>query len=424
MVHVIVGSQWGDEGKGKIVDLLSQKADCVVRFHGGNNAGHTIINEFGKFPLHLIPSGIFNQTCKAFIGNGVIIDLSVLITEIEMLKKVLPDFSDRLYISPRCNVIMPYHKLLDRLYEEAKGKAKTGTTGRGIGPTYADKVSYNGMRIFDMLDPKRFQERLKILLMVKNKIIVALGEKPLNLKTVYSQTLEQFQKIKPYVKETFQLLYESIQKNETIICEGAQGIFLDNDWGTYPYVTGSSVVSGNVTAGCGIAPRYVKRVTGICKAYTTRVGNGPFPTELMDKTGETIRKLGAEFGATTGRPRRCGWLDLELLRFACQVNGFTDLAITKLDILDHFKTIKICIGYTLRNKKVRYVDCDTHHLDKVKPLYKPMKGWNRATREVRLYKDLPSEAKNYLKAISQHVKVPISLISVGPERNQTIYGAV
>lgn len=424
MVHVVVGAQWGDEGKGKIVDLLSQKADYAVRFHGGNNAGHTIINHLGKFPLHLIPSGIFNPKCNVFISNGVIIDLGVLITEIETLKKVLPDFSQRLYISPRCNVIMPYHKLLDQLYEQAKGKAKTGTTGRGIGPTYADKVSYSGIRMFDMLDPKRFRQRLKILLMVKNKIIVALGEKPLNVKAVYSQTLKQFTKLRPYVKETFQPLYEAIQKNKKIICEGAQGIFLDNDWGTYPYVTGSSVVAGNVTAGCGIAPRYVKRVTGICKAYTTRVGNGPFPTELMDKTGETIRKVGAEFGATTGRPRRCGWLDLELLRFACQVNGFTDLAITKLDILDRFKTIKICMGYTLHNKKVRYVDCDTHELDLVKPLYKTMKGWNCSTREVRSYKDLPSEAKNYLREISKHVEVPISIISVGPERNEIIYETV
>ncbi|PIS15980.1 adenylosuccinate synthase [Candidatus Roizmanbacteria bacterium CG09_land_8_20_14_0_10_41_9] len=421
MVHVIIGSQWGDEGKGKIVDLLSQKADCVVRFHGGNNAGHTIINNLGKFPLHLVPSGIFNTACKVFIANGVIIDLGVLITEIEMLKKVLPNFSNRLYISPRCNLIMPYHKLLDRLYEEAKGKAKTGTTGRGIGPTYADKVSYSGIRIFDMLDPKRFQERLKILLMVKNKIIITLGGKPLKLKTIYSQTLEEFQKIKPYVKETFQPLYEAIQKNEKIICEGAQGIFLDNDWGTYPYVTGSSVVAGNVTAGCGIAPRHVKRITGICKAYTTRVGNGPFPTELMDKTGEIMRKIGQEFGTTTGRPRRCGWLDLELLRFACCLNGFTDLAITKLDILDHFKTIKICVGYALRNKKVRHVDCDTHLLGRVKPIYKTMRGWNRSTKDMRSYKDLPSEAKKYLKEISRHVNVPISLISVGPERNQTIY---
>lgn len=420
MVQVIIGAQWGDEGKGKIVDLLSQKADCVIRFHGGNNAGHTIINEFGKFPLHLIPAGIFNKKCKVFIGNGVIIDLEVLIKEIEVLKKVLPDFSKRLFISPRCNMIMPYHKLLDHLYEEAKGKAKTGTTGRGIGPTYADKVSYNGIRIFDLFDARFFEKRLEMILSLKNKIITAFGEQPLKLKDVYKVTLEQFQKIKPYVKETFQPLTNAVTDKKNIICEGAQGTFLDNDWGTYPYVTGSSVVSGNITAGCGIAPRYIKRITGICKAYTTRVGQGPFPTELLDKQGETIRKIGAEFGATTGRPRRCGWLDLELLQFACQVNGFTDLAITKLDVLNTFKTIRICIGYTYKNKKIHYVDCDAKLLEKVKPVYKTMKGWNTSTSNMKQYKDLPKEAKQYLDFIVQKIRVPISLVSVGPERYQTI----
>jgi len=422
MVHIILGAQWGDEGKGKIVDLLAQKVDAVVRFNGGNNAGHTIVNKLGKFPLHLVPSGIFNQKSQVFIGNGVILDLEVLIEEIKMLRKVLPDFSKRLFISPRCHVIMPYHRLLDRLFEQAKGKAKTGTTGRGIGPTYADKVSYNGIRLFDFLDKKTFKKRLAMLLNLKNKMIVAFGEKPLSLEKVYKEELTKFAKIKVYVKDTFGPLMTALSKNKKIICEGAQGTFLDNDWGTYPYVTASNIVAGNVNAGAGIPPRFIKKITGVAKAYTTRVGGGPFPTELFDKDGKIIRKNGNEYGTTTGRPRRCGWLDLEILKFAVQVNGLTDLAITKLDILDNFKTIKICVGYRLNGKKINYADCDANLLAKVKPIYKTVKGWMKSTVNIKKYQNLPKEAKNYLKEITKFIKAPISIVSVGPERNQTIYG--
>jgi len=421
MIHLIVGGQWGDEGKGKIVDLLSQKADVSVRFHGGNNAGHTIVNHLGRFPLHLISAGIFNPRCQVFITNGVIIDLEVLNQEIIFLRKVLPNFKKRVYLSPRCHVIMPYHKLLDKLYEEAKGEAKTGTTGRGIGPTYADKVSYNGIRLFDFFDKNQLKERLAVILALKNKIIVGLGGTPLKLDDVYEEELEKFKKIAPYVKETFSPLMKLVKANKKIIYEGAQGTFLDNDWGTYPYVTGSNIVSGNINAGSGVPAQYIKRVTAVSKAYTTRVGSGPFPTELFDDNGQKIRKIGVEFGTTTGRPRRCGWLDLELLRFSAQVNGLTDLVITKLDVLDGLKTIKLCLGYILNGKKVSYVDCDSHLLKKVKPIYKTIPGWQQPTRDIKKFKDLPKQAKDYLKEIEKNIKIPISIISVGPERNQTIY---
>ncbi len=420
MVHLIIGAQWGDEGKGKIVDLLSQKADCVIRFHGGNNAGHTIINSCGKFPLHLVPAGIFNQKCQVFITNGVILDLGVLIKEIEMIERVLPDLSDRLFISPRAHVIMPYHKILDRLFEDAKGKAKTGTTGRGIGPTYADKVSYNGIRLFDFINPQMFKKKLEMILLLKNKMITAFGEKPLKLDEVYQEEFKKFKKIKHYVKDTFEPVMQAVKQNKKIICEGAQGTFLDNDWGTYPFVTGSNMVAGNINSGAGISPVHIKKITGIVKAYTTRVGGGPFPTEQLNQFGELLQKVGAEFGATTGRARRCGWLDLELLRFAVELNGFTELVITKLDVLDDFKAIKICHGYKLNGKKVKYIDCDAHSLSKVKPVYKIMKGWNSSIKNIKKFENLPKQAKTYLKEITDNLKIPISLISVGPERNQTI----
>ncbi len=420
MIHVIVGAQWGDEGKGKIVDYLSRKADCVVRFHGGNNAGHTIVNSFGKFPLHLIPGGIFHTRCRIFITGGTILDLDVLTEEIRMLSEVLPDFIGRVFISPMCHLILPYHKLLDTLLEEAKGKFRTGTTGRGISPTYADKVSYNGIRLFDLSDKNVFREKLKIQLIVKNKIISSLGHDPLELEPIYKNTYKKYQLIKKMVKDTFRPLQESIHKNKYILFEGAQGIFLDNDWGTYPYVTASNCISGNIHAGAGVYPGLINRVTGISKAYTTRVGEGPFPTELTDHIGDNIRSVGSEYGATTGRPRRCGWLDLVMLKFACRLNGFTDLVITKMDVLDKFKEIKVCIGYTLNGKKVDYFNCDAQMLTGVKPVYKILKGWNKNLKSAVKYTDLPKEAIRYINEITRYTGVPVSIISVGPERNKTI----
>lgn len=417
---VIIGAQWGDEGKGKIIDYLSQNADIVVRFHGGNNAGHTIINSNGKFSLHLLPSGIFNPKTKNFISNGVIIDIEVLIKEIEEIEKAGIKIKGRLLISPRAHIIMPYHKLLDSLYEVAKGKVKTGTTGRGIGPTYADKVSYNGIRIGDLLNKKLFSEKLETQLRVKNKILKSLGAKPLKQSDIEKDFDVFRKKISPFVKETFADLNSAVDKNQSIVFEGAQGVFLDNDWGTYPYVTASSILSGGITHNAGLAPQKIKNIIGVAKAYTTRVGNGPFPTELTDKTGDKIREIGAEFGATTGRPRRCGWLDLEILRFASLVNGFTGFAITKLDILDNFSEIKVATHYELRGKKVHYEDLETSDLEKVKVIYKTLKGWSSSTAGITDFDKLPKEAKTYIKFVEKELNTPIKYISTGSKRNETI----
>ncbi len=419
-VNIIIGAQWGDEGKGKLIDYLSETSDLIVRFHGGNNAGHTVINKYGKFAMHLIPSGIFNKKAKAVIANGVILDLEVLVSEIKLLEKAGIKLKGRLFISPRCHVIMPYHKLLDRLYEEAKGKAKTGTTGKGIGPTYADKVSYNGIRLFDFYDKKVFGDKLKLQLLIKNKILKALEEKPLNQKEIEKKYFQLFNKIEPYVKETFSLVYDTIENKKEVLLEGAHGVFLDNDFGTYPFVTASTVLSGGVTAGAGIAPQKIGKIIGVAKAYTTRVGSGPFPTELFDKTGEILTEVGHEYGTTTGRKRRCGWFDAELIRFAAKINGFTDIAITKLDILDEFSEIKICTHYELKGKKVRYEDGDAIFLAKVKPVYKALKGWQKNTNGIKKYELLPIEAKTYVKEIEKLVGVKVSYISTGQERENII----
>lgn len=419
-LSLIVGAQWGDEGKGKIIDYLSKTSDYVVRFHGGNNAGHTVINNFGKFAMHLVPSGVFYKNTIAIIANGVVLDLEVLVKEIEALKKTGINLKNRLIISPRCHIIMPYHKLLDKVYEEAKGKGKTGTTGRGIGPVYADKVSYNGIRIFDLLDKKILSKKLFIQLAVKNKVLAALGEKPLNQKEVENSLFKSLKKLMPFIKEPYPVLNSALKKNKKILLEGAQGTFLDNDWGTYPFVTASTTLSGGVTAGAGIPAQKLKSVIGVVKAYTTRVGEGPFPTELLEDTGEKLRKIGGEFGATTGRPRRCGWFDAELVRFAGELNGFTEIAITKLDVLDGFKEIKICTHYTLNGKKVNYFDGDLNFLAKVKPIFKTFKGWNKSTKGVTKFVDLPKEAKIYLKAIEKLTKILITYISTGAKREEII----
>lgn len=417
---IVIGSQWGDEGKGKIIDFLSENADYVVRFHGGNNAGHTVINSFGKFPMHLIPSGIFSKKATGLICNGTVLDLEVLATEIDMLKKAGINLTDKLFISPRCQLIMPYHKMLDRLYEEAKGKHKTGTTGRGIGPVYADKVSYNGIRLGDLLDKKQFATRLSIQLSVKNKIIKALGEKPLKQSDIEKAYSKLFRKIKPFIREPYPYLQKAITSKKPILFEGAHGVFLDNDWGTYPFVTASTVLSGGVNDGAGFPAQKLDTVIGVVKAYTTRVGAGPFPTELSDHDGELLRKEGNEFGTTTGRPRRCGWFDAELIRFAAQINGYTGIAITKLDVLDSFDTIKICTGYTYKGEKVNYFDGDAAFLGKVKPVYKTFKGWKSSTKGITSFEKLPKLAQAYIQTLEKSIGTPVTLISTGPEREAII----
>lgn len=419
-LNVVIGAQWGDEGKGKIIDYLAAKSDYVIRFHGGNNAGHTVINKFGKFALHLVPSGIFYPKTKVIIGNGVVVDLQILLEEIGMLEKQGIKIKNKLFISPRCHLIMPYHKLLDLLYEKAKGKVKTGTTGRGIGPTYSDKVSYNGIRIADLMDKKLFSGKLKIQLLVKNKILKALGAKQLGQKDIEKLFFDFREKIKPFVKEPFPLIKNAIKNKQNILLEGAQGTLLDNDWGTYPFVTGSTVLTGGINAGAGIPVNKVDNIIGIIKAYTTRVGAGPFPTELLNETCHDLRKIGGEFGTTTGRPRRCGWLDIELLKFACYINGFTELAITKLDVLDNFPKIKICTHYILNGRKVNYYNGDANLLAKIKPVYRTFKGWDKPIKGITKYNNLPKEAKQYLQQIEKLTEVKIKYISTGPKRDEII----
>ncbi len=417
---VVIGAQWGDEGKGKIIDYLSQQSDYIIRFHGGNNAGHTVINEFGTFPLHLVPSGIFSKKAKACISNGTVLDLEVLVTEIAMLTKAKIPLKNKLFISPRCHIIMPYHKILDGLYEQAKGKAKTGTTGRGIGPVYADKVSYNGIRLIDLLDKKQFSKKLAVQLVVKNKVITALGGKALSQSKVEKALLSDFRKIKSFVTEPFPILQKAVSEKKSLLFEGAQGMYLDNDWGTYPFVTASNVLTGASNAGAGIPPIKDTKIIGIVKAYTTRVGGGPFPTELENADGEKLRQVGHEFGTTTGRARRCGWFDAELIRFAAQINGFTSIAITKLDVLDTFTTIKICTGYRYKNKPVHYYDLSAEQLFDAKPVYKTVKGWNSPTKGITDFSKLPKLAKDYIKELEKLTSVPVSLISTGPEREAII----
>lgn len=420
MVTAVIGSQWGDEGKGKIVDYLSTKADFVVRYHGGNNAGHTVINKYGKFGMHLIPAGIFNKSTRTIIANGVIIDPEVLANEIEMLKKAGIKLKGRVFISPRCHLIMPYHKILDMVLEEAKGKNKIGTTGRGIGPCYADKVSYNGIRIIDLYNRKSFSEKLEIQLLVKNRILKSFGEKPLNQKEIEKKYFLLFKKIRSYIFEPYPLLEKAMESKKEIILEGAHGSLLDNDWGTYPFVTASTIVTGGATAGAGIAPQKIQRVVGVVKAYQTRVGAGPFPTEQLNGLGEKLQKDGTEFGTTTGRKRRCGWLDLELLKFVSKINGFTDLALTKLDVLDDFDSIKICTHYLLNGKKAQYADGDAIFLSKVKPVYKTLPGWKKSTKGVKRFSELPPNAKKYIKTIEKLVGVKTAFISTGDKRDEII----
>lgn len=417
-VSLIIGAQWGDEGKGKIVDFLASAADYVVRFHGGNNAGHTVVNDYGKFGLHLIPSGIFSKKATAVIANGTVVDLDVFLQEVAMIQKAGINMQKKLVISPRCHIILPYHKLLDTAYEAARGKGKTGTTGRGIGPVHADKVSYNGITIGDLLDGESFKEKLHVQLLVKNKILRALGEKEVNEKETVDHFIKLKKQIEPFVTDTFSLLQNALKAKKSIMMEGAQGVFLDNDWGTYPFVTASTIVSGGITAGAGIAPQNLTKVIGVVKAYTTRVGDGPFPTELFDEIGEKLRVIGSEVGVTTGRARRCGWFDAELVRFAAKLNGFTEIIVTKLDILDGFKEIFVCTGYTLQGKPVSYQQLSAKTLGSVKPVYKRVAGWNGKTKGVKKYADLPKGAKNYLKEIEKLVGVKISFVSTGEKRDE------
>ena len=422
-VTAVVGLQWGDEAKGKFVDWLAGDVDVVARFNGGDNAGHTVINKLGTFKLRLTPNGFYNPRTTCVIGPGVVINLGTMINEINAIQSSGIDLGGRLWISPRCHIVMPYHPLLEALYEKAKGRERTGTTGRGMGPVYADKVSYNGIRLFDLLDEKQFAEKLKIQLAVKNPILQALGADALSFEQVYRDILEQFAQIRAHVREPYGMIHDVLTRQGNILLEGAQGALLDNNWGSYPFCTASITLSGGASAGLGIAPQRIHRVVGVAKAYTTRVGGGPMPTELTDMVGETIQREGSEFGTVTGRPRRCGWFDAELVRFTTQINGVTDLALTKLDVLDKLPVLEICVGYRHPSSgdQIRhYWEGDAHWLEACQPVYIQMEGWMRPTHSIRTWDELPLEARNYVCKIEELVHTTVRYVSVGPERDATI----
>ncbi len=421
-VTAVVGLQWGDEAKGKFVDLLSPEADIVARFNGGDNAGHTVVNQFGTFKLRLTPNGFSSPHTACVIGPGVVVNPDTLIDEIERIQSAGLNLTGRLWVSPRCHLIMPYHRMLEGIYEEAKGAAKTGTTRRGIGPVFADKVSYNGIRFFDLADEDQFSNRLKIQIAIKNPIFQAFGLPLLEFKSLYQETLEKYNRLKGTIREPFGMIQETLSGGGQVLLEGAQGALLDNNWGTYPYCTASITLAGGACAGLGIAPRWIGRVVGVTKAYTTRVGSGPMPSELFDEFGKKLQDTGQEFGTVTGRARRCGWFDAELVHFTAQLNGATELALTKLDVLDDFAEIKICTGYHLPGSERlwHYWELDAEQLSKCEPVYQELPGWQKSTTEVRRFSDLPVQAKAYVQKIEGLIGVPVRFISVGPARESTI----
>ena len=419
-VSVVIGTQWGDEGKGKIVDLLSKSADFVVRFHGGNNAGHTIIVDNKKYAFHLIPSGILHKNILGIISNGVILDLEVLVSEIKMLEDAGIDLSKRLFISDRCHLILPYHKALDEAYENARGKEKLGTTKRGIGPALADKVSYNGIRVYELKNWDLFVEKFTFQTEIKNQILKTFNVNPIDIKEELEKIKTLREIILPFVEDTYLILEKALEDNKNILLEGAHGVMLDIDFSPYPFSTGSNVIPGAVNTGSGIPVQSISSVVGVVKAYTSRVGGGPVPTEILDSLADQIREKGHEFGTTTGRPRRIGWLDLEAVKFACKVSGITEIVITKIDILSGLKEIKVCVGYELNGKSIPYSSCGYEELAKLTPVYKTLAGWTEDITNVKLFKDLPKNCQDYIKFIEKFLKVEISIISTGPKREEYI----
>ncbi len=416
-VKIIVGTQWGDEGKGKITDILAEKMDFVVRYQGGNNAGHTVVVGDKTFKLHLIPSGILYSTCCCVIGNGVVLDPEVFFQEVQTLEKQnIPVTPDKLKISSLCHIILPFHKLLDSQQESKRHEEKIGTTGKGIGPAYTDKISRCGIRMIDLLNKDRLTSRIK-----KRNWAQLLPDSDLNIDEVIERYYELGQKLKPFVIDTSLFINEAIDSGKKIILEGAQGTLLDVDHGTYPFVTSSNPISGGACTGVGIGPHKIDQVIGVTKAYVTRVGEGPFTTELTDALGEQLRTRGAEFGTTTGRPRRCGWLDLVLLRYAIRINGITEICLTKLDVLDGLKEIKVCNSYDTPEGPLHHFPLDLDSFSQAKPNYVTLPGWDEDISNITSYDDLPTNAKSYIKYIEETAKIKISLVSVGSRRNQTIH---
>ncbi len=417
-VTVLVGSQWGDEGKGKIVDILSEKYDIVARYQGGANAGHTVEIGEKQYILHLIPSGILRDGVKCVIGNGVVIDPQALLDEIKILEDNGINVEGRLFISHNAHLIMPYHKLLDSISES--GKNKIGTTGRGIGPCYIDKFDRKGIRIVDLLNREVLEKKIRKNVEEKNILLKKLyDDKGFDIDEIIKEYISFDEAIDSYVTDVPLLLNDAIKEGKNILLEGAQGTLLDVDHGTYPFVTSSNPTSGGASTGSGIPPNKIDNVFGIVKAYTTRVGNGPFPTELTDEVGEKLRKEGAEFGATTGRPRRCGWFDAFLVRYSAMINGIDTVAITKLDVLSIFEKINVCVGYKLNGKLLKSFPSDVDRLSSVIPVYETVDGWMEDISECKSYNALPQKTKEYLEFISDQANIKIEIISVGPKRRQT-----
>jgi len=421
---VVVGSQWGDEGKGKITDLLSKEADIIVRYQGGSNAGHTVVKGDEQYIFHLIPSGILHQGVKCLIGNGVVIDPQSLLQEIECLKKKNIEIDDNLFIDFKAHVVFPYHKILDEIKENKRGKDKIGTTKRGIGPAYVDKIARTGIRMIDMIDGKSLSKKIEINLNEKNDIFEKLyGLKISNQekKDILKKYIEYGQLLKKYVIDVSLHLNQAINEDKKILFEGAQGTLLDIDHGTFPYVTSSNPIAGGACTGTGVGPTKINKVMGITKAYTTRVGRGPFPTELTGELGEHMRQKGGEFGATTGRPRRCGWFDVVLVNYAVRINGMDSMVLTKIDVLSDFEKIKICTSYKYNGDIIKEFPVNIETLQNCIPIYEEMEGWKGDVSQITKYENLPKQLKAYISRIEESVKTKVVIISVGPKRSQTIF---
>src|SRR5213592_1380405 len=415
---ILIGMQWGDEGKGKIIDVLTAQADIVVRSQGGNNAGHTVIRGGVKYVLHLIPSGILRRGKVCVIGNGVVIDPVALVAELDGLGQLGIKTDKNLLISDCAHLVLPYHRLLDEQRELRRGRI--GTTKRGIGPAYGDKAARTGLRMSDLMQPIVFSKKLQAKVIENNRILQALGAKPISFREVNETYLAAAEKLRPFVANTVVYLHRAIERGKEILFEGAQGTFLDIDHGTYPYVTSSNTTAGGACTGTGVPPHRMDRVVGVMKAYTTRVGEGPLPTEDRHLT-QMLHSLGREFGSTTGRARRCGWFDAVATGYAAMINGIDELAITNLDGLDDVNPISICIGYRLNGKRIEVPPCDAVQLDNCEPIYEEIRGWNKSTSSAKKLSQLPNEARNYVKRLGQLTGAKVSIVSVGPTRAQTIF---
>jgi len=417
---ILVGAQWGDEGKGKIIDVLTEQADLVVRTQGGNNAGHTVHIKGQKYILHLVPSGILRQKKVCVIGNGVVVDPVSLVQEIEGLRKLGVRFKDNLFLSETAHLVFPYHRELDAQRETFKGKNKIGTTKRGIGPAYGDKAARTGLRVLDLINPERFKEQLALKIKENNEVLKAYGAQPLSFKKVHADYRAAGDYLKPFVANTVVLLHQAVRRGADILFEGAQGTFLDIDHGTYPFVTSSNTTAGGACTGSGVPPHRMDRVVGVMKAYTTRVGEGPLPTENAE-IADMLHAMGREFGATTGRARRCGWFDAIATRHAGMVNGIDELAVTNVDGLDTVETIRVCIGYRDGGRRYDYVPNDIAVLTRCTPIYAEFPGWRTPTHNARSWKDLPAKTRAYLKALAELSDAKLTIVSVGPGREQTIF---